>query len=139
MYLCALAQTVPLLSSGVIIIGTILTFMSLCRKAHKHLDTFMHYHGIIVSIGDDAQTCTNVPGSFTCSCRNGYLIAPDGRGCNGKCLNNMAAFNLDGPSKPQDSQPCMLMSVEPGYNMDNNPLYFINNEPHFTKQGNSPI
>ena len=36
--------------------------------------------------GPCAHICTNTPGSFTCSCRTGYALAADGRGCNGKSM-----------------------------------------------------
>ena len=94
-----LLVALPSAASGVIIIaftGTILTLMSLYRKARKHLD---------------ALSCQMmVPLSLRRSVR---------------------------------SQLTLLMrhalSVEADYNMDSNPLYLINNEPHYTKQGNSPI
>ena len=31
-----------------------------------------------------AHDCNNNIGSYTCSCYNGYDLASDGRGCNGK-------------------------------------------------------
>ena len=30
--------------------------------------------------------CTNIPGTFNCSCTAGYELAVDGRSCNGKIL-----------------------------------------------------
>ena len=30
-----------------------------------------------------AQTCTNTPGSYTCSCRSGFMISRDSHGCDG--------------------------------------------------------
>ena len=36
--------------------------------------------------GGCAHNCANNQGSFTCSCRNGFQLASDGRSCNGKAL-----------------------------------------------------
>ena len=38
--------------------------------------------------GGCSQTCTNTPGTFTCSCDNGYL--QDGANCNGMDTNMCA-------------------------------------------------
>ena len=36
--------------------------------------------------GGCAHSCVNTQGSFTCSCRSGFQLASDGRGCDGKAL-----------------------------------------------------
>ena len=36
--------------------------------------------------GGCAHNCTNTQGSFRCSCRSGFQLASDRRGCNGKAL-----------------------------------------------------
>ena len=33
-----------------------------------------------------AQSCTDTPTSYTCSCNSGYRLASDGRGCNGMLI-----------------------------------------------------
>ena len=35
-------------------------------------------------IDDCAQVCTDTDLGYTCSCRSGYRLASDGRGCDGK-------------------------------------------------------
>ena len=39
--------------------------------------------------GGCAQTCTNTVGSFQCTCRSGYTLASNSRGCNGESNNSM--------------------------------------------------
>ena len=34
--------------------------------------------------GGCAHTCTDTVGSFTCSCRTGFVLASNGLGCNGE-------------------------------------------------------
>jgi hypothetical protein len=34
--------------------------------------------------GDCEQNCTNIQGSFQCSCTPGYRLMPDGRSCEGR-------------------------------------------------------
>ena len=34
--------------------------------------------------GGCTQTCTNNKGSYVCSCEDGYILADDGKGCNGR-------------------------------------------------------
>ena len=33
------------------------------------------------------HTCTNTPGSFVCSCNDGYVLNSDGRTCTGKTFS----------------------------------------------------
>ena len=42
-----------------------------------------------------AQTCTNVAGSYTCSCDPGYRIASDSRQCDGEHYYDLAQFNVN--------------------------------------------
>ena len=47
------------------------------------------YFAIHVDINECASspcehTCTNTPGSFVCSCNDGYMLNSDGRTCTGK-------------------------------------------------------
>ena len=35
--------------------------------------------------GGCTQTCINIPGSYQCSCMNGYQLANDSRTCTGMC------------------------------------------------------
>jgi len=37
--------------------------------------------------GGCEQTCVDSLKSFTCLCRSGYMLAADGRRCNGKALS----------------------------------------------------
>ena len=37
--------------------------------------------------GGCVQTCTNIPGNFTCGCHQGFELAPDGLGCVGECIS----------------------------------------------------
>ncbi len=47
------------------------------------------------ALGTDqcAQDCTNTVGSYTCNCRTGYRLNPDGRRCDGK-QNFFKSFTL---------------------------------------------
>ena len=33
------------------------------------------------------QICTNLPGSFTCGCNDGFILATDGSSCESKSCN----------------------------------------------------
>ena len=72
-----LLVALPLAASGVIIIaGTMLTLMSLYRKARKHLDSFMHCH---VSIGDDGpskpqEVCEVTANAAYETCNNNHTL-----------------------------------------------------------------
>ena len=37
--------------------------------------------------GGCERTCTNVDGSFHCSCPQGFTLSPDGRGCDGETVH----------------------------------------------------
>ena len=37
-------------------------------------------------IDDCAQVCTDTDPGYTCSCRSGYRLATNGRGCDGKAI-----------------------------------------------------
>ena len=39
------------------------------------------------------QTCTNIPGSFGCSCNVGYVLDSDGRSCNGTKMFHWGDIN----------------------------------------------
>ena len=69
-----------------------------CKLKLKHvfmyLCTYSLYFCIYISIHLDidecsngthncSQTCTNIIGSFTCGCNNGFLLDPDRATCNG--------------------------------------------------------
>ena len=52
-----------------------------------------------------SQTCTNTNGSYTCSCRVGFLINADNRTCNGKFNVNMK-ITLFTPFNATDINEC---------------------------------
>ena len=41
--------------------------------------------------GGCSHTCTNIPGSFSCSCPPGYLLSADSRTCTVSCRANLTA------------------------------------------------
>ena len=44
--------------------------------------------------GGCAQSCTNTPGSYYCSCGSGYSLDLDGQGCTGIDISNDISCNL---------------------------------------------
>ena len=40
--------------------------------------------------GDCSHNCSNLPGSFVCSCREGFYLSADGRTCFGNYATNLA-------------------------------------------------
>ena len=44
---------------------------------------FLEVNECLDNNGGCNQTCINTAGSFQCNCSTGYVLAPDGRGCNG--------------------------------------------------------
>ncbi len=55
---------------------------------------------------DCGQLCTNVPGSFTCSCREGFRLHPDGKTCIGE-------YHGSRVTKQGNTQVCL----QPGINV----------------------
>lgn len=48
---------------------------------------FSDVNECLTNNGGCSQTCTNSVGSFSCGCNTGYLLANDGRTCNGELGN----------------------------------------------------
>ena len=70
--------------------------------------------------GGCAQDCANTQGSFSCSCRNGFQLASDGRGCNGKAL--LLAIHFLGlllKFSPADINECNTNNGGCAYNCTN--------------------
>ncbi len=58
------------------------------------------------------QTCTNSIGSYQCSCRSGYLLSQDGRGCDSKYIYNLHSLNFISCLCFSDVNEC---SIQNGY------------------------
>ena len=46
--------------------------------------SFLDINECIFSNGDCNHDCTNIPGSYSCSCRAGYILNTDGHNCSGE-------------------------------------------------------
>ena len=53
----------------------------MCTYINKSIDTNECTNGTHACYSDDH--CTNTPGSYTCSCPQGYEVGSDGHSCNG--------------------------------------------------------
>ena len=55
------------------------------------------------------QTCTNIIGSYICSCNSGYVLAQDGHNCNGKHMQSgtiCVVYSISFPISP-DIDECL--------------------------------
>lgn len=53
-------------------------------SANAMLSTVLDIDECLVSNGGCADICTNTPGSYLCSCSEGYELDSDAISCNGK-------------------------------------------------------
>ena len=58
--------------------------------------SFVTFSDINECLGNNGcdQTCSNVDGSYTCSCRKGYLLQADDRSCTGEISIFSASKNI---------------------------------------------
>ena len=56
------------------------------------LDHFLDINECIFSNGDCNHDCTNIPGSYSCSCRAGYSLNTDGHNCSGELTCYQTTF-----------------------------------------------
>ncbi|EGC34621.1 hypothetical protein DICPUDRAFT_34701, partial [Dictyostelium purpureum] len=66
--------------------------------------------------GGCAQTCTNTPGSFACSCAAGYTLNPDGKGCTD--INECATSNGGCAQTCTNSPGSFACSCDSGYTLN---------------------
>jgi len=70
---------------------------------HDSLPLLLHHysHYVIADVNECSlnrdrcsQICHNTPGSYSCSCQNGYNLASDGRTCNGEEIPSWSWHSL---------------------------------------------
>ena len=63
----------------------ILTFLMKLRLIIQDIK-MINFSDINECLGNHGcnQTCSNVDGSYTCNCREGYLLQADGQSCTGE-------------------------------------------------------